>query len=405
MSNANWTRRSWLALCAGAALSRVSHAEEETAASPDDDAIPRPQAVPPVPAEELSDAIRRGVDFLLLEQRPNGSWGSATLTKDLNIYALIPGSHDAFKAAVTSMCLCALIETGGERADVRQAIDRGEVFLCEHLPHVRRANGDAIYNIWTHCYSIQALVRLLKRQPDDQPRREKIGGLLRQQFELLTHYEAVDGGWGYYDMRYETKQPSSSSISFVNAAVLVAFHEAQQAGFEPPAKLVQRAIAATQRQRLPDHSYLYGEYLKWKPRRGINRPGGSLGRSQACNVALRLWGDTTITEQVLTDWLDRLFTRNGWLDIGRKRPVPHESWFQVAGYFYYFGHYYAAWCIEQLPVEKRPFYGAHLARTLLVRQEKDGSWWDFPFYDYHQPYGTSFVLLTLAKLRGTAATA
>ena len=40
-----------------------------------------------------------------------------------------------------------------------------------------------------------------------------------------------------------------------------------------------------------------------------------------------------------------------------------------------------------------------IQRALLVRQEKDGSWWDFPFYDYHQSYGTSFVLQTLAKIR------
>lgn len=394
------SRRSWLTAFMAAALSSKLRGEEAAAKPPaDDEEIPRPVAVPPVPPEELSAAIQRGIDFLLLDQRANGSWGSATLTKDLNIYAPIPGSHDAFKAAVTAMALQSLIDSGGGRADVQQAIDRGESWLLEHLPQVRRANGDAIYNVWTHCYSIPALVRLIARKPDDAAHREKLKGIIEQQFDLLSRYESVDGGWGYYDFKYETKKPSSDSISFVNAAVLVAFHEAKQAGFEPPAKIVQRAIDAIQRQRLPDHSYLYGEYLKWRPRRGINRPGGSLGRSQACNVALRLWGDTTITDQVLTDWLDRLFTRNGWLDIGRKRPVPHEAWFQVAGYFYYFGHYYAAWCIGQLPPEKRPFYQAHLARTLLVRQEKDGSWWDFPFYDYHQPYGTSFALWTLARCR------
>lgn len=398
MSNNSWTRRAWLALCSAAVWPRSACSEDapKTEVSVH---VPRPQEVPAVPAAEMDEAIRRGIDFLLLEQRSNGSWGTATLTKDLNIYAPVPGSHDAFKVAVTAMSLSALIETGGERTDVHQSIYRGEAYLFEHLPRVRRANGDALYNIWTHCYAIQALVRLLKREQDDVVRREKIASLMGQQFDLLTRYESVDGGWGYYDMKAEAKQPSSDSISFVNAAVLIAFYEAKLAGFTPPAKLVQRAIEATQRQRLPDHSYLYGEYLKWNPRQGINRPGGSLGRSQACNVALRLWGDTTITDQVLTDWLDRLFTRNGWLDIARKRPVPHEAWFQVAGYFYYFGHYYAAWCIEQLPEPQRPLYEAHLARTLLVRQEKDGSWWDFPFYDYHQAYGTSFVLQTLAKIR------
>ena len=112
MSMEFWTRRSWLALTAGALLARASAAEDAVtaAASGETDEIPRPAEVPPVPPEELAESIRRGIDFLLLEQRPNGSWGSATLTKDLNIYALIPGSHDAFKAAVTSMCIAALLE-------------------------------------------------------------------------------------------------------------------------------------------------------------------------------------------------------------------------------------------------------------------------------------------------------
>ena len=50
---------------------------------------------------------------------------------------------------------------------------------------------------------------------------------------------------------------------------------------------------------------------------------------------------------------DRLISRNLWLDLGRKRPVPHESWFFVAGYFFYFGHYYGAGCIAQLPERLR----------------------------------------------------
>src|SRR5207244_10444637 len=121
----------------------------------------------------------------------------------------------------------------------------------------------------------------------------------------------------------------------------------------------------------------------------INRPGGSLGRSQACNVALRLWGDKAVTDGVMNEWLTRLFARNGWLDMGRKRPIPHESHFQVAGYFFYYGHYYAAHCIDELPPARRPPQRAQLATRLLGLQEKDGSWWDFPLYDYHQPYVTS----------------
>src|SRR5262249_25004756 len=126
----------------------------------------------------------------------------------------------------------------------------------------------------------------------------------------------------------------------------------------------------------------------------------SLGRSQACNLALRLWGYPRVTDEVLRTWLHRLLDRNLWLDIGRKRPIPHESWAQVAGYFYYYGHYYAARCLALLRAAERGPIAGPLARVLIERQEKDGSWWDFPLYDYHQPYGTAFALMALARCRG-----
>ena len=163
--------------------------------------------------------------------------------------------------------------------------------------------------------------------------------------------------------------------------------------------MTRRAIESTKLQQKPDKTYLYGEYLKYRPMMPINLPGGSLGRSQCCNVALRLWGDKGITDDVLKGWLDRLISRNGWLSMGRKRPIPHESYFQVAGYFYYFGHYYAARCVEELKAADRPFYQDHLAHIIMDLQEKDGSWWDYPLYNYHQQYGTAFALMTLQRCR------
>ena len=108
-----------------------------------------------------------------------------------------------------------------------------------------------------------------------------------------------------------------------------------------------------------------------------------------------LWGDEKVTVNVFRIWLDRLVTRHGWLDMGRKRPIPHESHAAVAGYFYYFGVYYGALCIEHLPPEERSLYQNHIAQLMLERQEKDGSWFDYPLYSYHKPYGTAFALMTL----------
>ncbi len=361
-------------------------------------------AAPIHSAAEIEHAIDRGVKFLLTDQNKTGSWGSPHNTKALNIYAPNPAaSHKAFRAAVTAMSVTALIESGhpDKSPAALQALDRGESWLLKELPKVRRATADAIYNVWTHAYGLQALARLHQRAKaaGNSDKVKTVTALIHQQIDRLQRYESIDGGWGYYDFRVGTKRPASSSISFTTATILVAFHEVEQIGIDVPDKLVKRAIDAINRQRKSDNSYVYGEYLKMRPLYGINRPGGSLGRSQACNIALRYWGDKSITDEVLVTWLDRLRDRNGWLSIGRKRPVPHESWFKVAGYFFYYGHYYASLCVEDLPPEKSSSLKNDLAHIILSLQEKDGDWWDFPLYNYHRQYGTAFAIMTLSRCR------
>jgi hypothetical protein len=357
---------------------------------------PPPPSLPAPSAADIRASIDRGVDYLLAAQNPDGSWGSARRTKDLNIYAPVPGAHQGFRAATTSLCISALIEIGRSDPWVKRAIDRGEEWLFRELPRVRRATPDTIYNVWAHAYSIQALVRILRRHAGEAAIERRAREAIQEQIDLLRRYEAIDGGWCYYDLVAHTQKPSGT-IGFVTATVLIALREAQDAGVEVPERIVRRGIDSIIRQRKPDFSYLYGEYLKWRPQRLVNRPAGSLGRSQACNFALRIWGDRAETDDVLRTWLRKLRERNLWLDIGRKRPIPHESWFQVAGYFFYYGHYYAARCLELLPAAERATYGDPIAAIIIARQEKDGSWFDYPFYDYHQPYGTAFALMTLAR--------
>ncbi len=370
---------SFIAACALVFLLPVSRAEDESL---------------------LEKAIDDGVAFLIQDQNSNGSWGSARQTKGLNIYAPVPGAHDAFRAAVTAMAVSAIVDSG--RADepgaAADALEKAELYLLASLPKVRRADATAIYNVWTHAYGIQALTDMYPRSGKE--RKQQIRDLIAQQIDRLGRYASVDGGWGYYDFLVGAARPASSAISFTTATCLVALHEASKIeGVEVPEEMVDRAVASINRQRKSDHSYLYGEYLKARPMYGINRPAGSLGRSQACNYALRIWGDETIKDPIIEEWLVRLGERNGWLDIGRKRPVPHEAWFAVAGYFFYYGHYYAALCTELLPEAERAPHQEMLTGILLNLQEKDGSWWDFPFYSYHQPYGTAFAVMTLARCR------
>jgi Prenyltransferase and squalene oxidase repeat len=359
----------------------------------------RPPSPLPVPAETLAASVRRGVEYLVTTQNKDGSWGGPRWTGGVDVDP-VPGAHYGFTAAVTAMCVEALLEVGGDAPAVKAAIDRGTDYLLRELPKLRRADPGNLPNVWGHSLGIQTLAALHERTTDPD-RRAEYEKQIREQLALLTRFETVHGGWFYYANGLQ--RPLAPSCSFVNASVLVSLDRARRIGIELPAKVVERAVQSTAEQRTPETSFIYsmGSPLTAKASAAapINRPAGSLGRTQACNVALRLYGDKRITDDVIKAWLDRLVTRQGWLDMGRKRPIPHESFAQVAGYFYYFGHYHAALAIGLLPPADRPFYQDHLAKILIERQEPDGSWFDYPLYSYHKPYGTAFALLSLGCCR------
>ncbi len=386
------------AIAAGALATCVAGAEP--AAPTQAEVGPKPAAVEPLPAADLEAALDRGVKFLLDSQREDGSWGSADNSKGgIDIYAPPPGGHHAFRAGVTALCVSALIESGRDDEAAARAIDRGAAWLLERLPKLRRATPDALYNVWGHAYGIEALALLHRRQAGDAAAQARIVDCIKGQVELLDRYETVDGGWGYYDFDVGAKKPAGSPNSFTTATVLLALADARDLGIDVPQKLFDRGLASVRRQMKPDRSYLYGEYLKYVPQHPVNLPAGSLGRSQACNALLRRLGDKDVTDAATVAWLERLFARNGWLDLGRKKPIPHESWFAVAGYFFFYGHFYAAECIESLPAAVRPPLQDQLARILLPLQEPNGCWWDYPFYDYHMQYGTAFAVRTLVRCR------
>ena len=366
----------------------------------------RPSKLPPLPEitpptrPEVDDAIRRGVDDLIASQTKNGSWGSATRTEGLNINAPIPGAHHAFRAGTSGLALEGLLASGDRRPETLAAIDRAEAWFLKELPRLRRATVATLYNTWGHAYGIKALCALHEHREGDAERQSALRELAQQQVQMLVRYEDVNAGWGYYDFDEVTRKPSGLPTSFSTATVMLALKKAKDVmGLELPEREVRRGLVFLQRQQTPDFAYVYADSHRYRPRIGINRPGGSLCRSQACNAARRAWGDEAVTDEVLKAWLDRLILRNGWVDIARKRPVPHETHFQNSGYFYYYGHYYAMDCIAVLPEPDQAVYYQNYARIILSKQEKDGSWWDYPLYAYHQPYGTGYSLRILSECR------
>jgi len=383
------------------AAAHVVAAREKIAAVPPPHGTP----LPAVTVGSVDDSILRGVDFLIATQNPNGSWGGPTLTKGLNIYAPLPGAHHAFRAGTTGLALAGLIDVRDDRPEASAAVNKAAAWMLAEMPKLRRADTTTTYNNWGHAYGLRAITRL-HREEKDPARKTAWVELAREQIKLAYRYEELNGGWGYLDLFDEvaTQKPSGMPTAFTTATMLLAMAEARDAmDIQLDETIIARSIKSINMQRTPDFSYTYSFSHRMRPRVPINRPAGSLARSQVCNAALRVFGEKAVTDEVIITWLDRFLEREGWLSIGRKRPVPHETHFQISGYFYYYGIYYFTEAASLLPKEFHAGYARKLAAILLERQEKDGSWWDYPLYSYHQPYGTGYSLLALAWCRDIIA--
>ena len=345
-------------------------------------------AEPQAYARPIDKAIADGVAFLVSSQNSDGSWGTGTVSNGFEVNVSVPGSHEAFRGAVTSLCVMALREAGEHVAH-----DRGVEFLLSH-PEVRRADAELIYNVWAHLYIVQALA--IESTANHDPRIRQV---IEYHLDRMARYETFTGGWNYYDFDAGAQRPAGGPTSFGTAAGLVALHQAQSDGFSVSREMVSRGMRRLEEMRLPGGACLYGLDFKYKPALDANLPRGSAGRAVGVDYALALCGDPKLDDAACRLGLDTFFREHAPLEAGRKTPTPHSSWYQVSGYYYYFDHYYAALLMEHLGPAGKKQYAQQLMDVILPHQEPDGSWWDFPMWDYHKPYGTAFAIMTLMRCK------
>ncbi len=369
-------------------VSLPSWSSAAPAASPPGVAPPPSQSATTRPSTaDIQQSIDRGVKFLVGFQNPDGSWGTGTETRGSEIMSMVPGSHDAFRIGTSALCVMALREAGEKTAH-----DKGLEYLLT-CTDAKRDDGTLLYNTWAHIYMVHALAIEMRYNKD--PRIPKV---LKRNLKEMVDYATYMGGWAYYDFNYGTVAPGGGPTSFGTAAGLVALYEAKRSGIDVPEKLITQAIHRLEEMRLPNGAYLYGADYKYYPhtaRVPANLPRGAAGRVQPANFSLWLWDSKVASGPNIREGLEMFVKEHPFLENGRKHLWPHEALYQISGYYYYFDHYYAARLLEALAPAERPKYKQFLIDTVRPHQEEDGSWWDYPMWDYHKPYGTAFAVMTV----------
>ncbi len=347
--------------------------------------------------DQVRTAIQRGLEFLLKDQNPDGSWGgcrNAVYTFTGAVWSN-PETHRSWKVATTGLGYLAVLEVGDSQA-AEAAADRAIDYLLKNAA-VKRPNEWDTMNNWAYIYGLQALAAACG-QPRyaDSPRRDEMRAVGQELLRKLAYHQSLNGGWGYLEFDVPRTAQPQWGTSFMTAAAVVALLDARAQGFDVDEALLQRALRGIRRCRLPSGAYTYSIPAIADPRHSewIDQIKGSLGRIQVCNLALLMAGDDIPRERLKTG-LGYFFRHHRFLDIARNRPIPHEAYYYNSGYFYLFGHYYAARLIERLPPEDQGAFWPRLQYEIIKIQQADGSMWDYDMHAYHKPYGVAFGLLTL----------
>ena len=350
-------------------------------------------------AQAASDSFEKGIGWALANQRANGNWGSLESTRRREIFLDTLASHLAFQTATTAIVTWSLIEPARTKPECRAALERGLTELSSRKPP-GRASGKTFYSVWAHNYLIY-LSAAVQADPTLTAFHATWKTIGEEEIKRVRREQGADGGWGYYDFNFTGENPSGhESTSFNTAAMILALRSANAQGAVIPPGTIEDGTRAILRMQLPSGAFAYGTYAELNPRADYNKISGSSGRLQSCNVALNAVGAGKVTAETLMRGVQHLRDTHQYIEIGRGRVMPHESFYRNSGYYYYFDHYYAACALAAVPPStERAELVRWLTEVMVHDQNPDGSWFDYPLYGYGKAYATGLGLLTLEILR------
>ena len=90
--------------------------------------------------------------------------------------------------------------------------------------------------------------------------------------------------------------------------------------------MIDLAVHRLEEARLPNGVFLYGTDYKYMPELPANLERGAVGRTQPSNLALLLWNSKKVGKEQAIQGINLFWQDHDGLEMGRKRPWPHEAW-------------------------------------------------------------------------------
>ena len=360
------------------------------------------KAVPPE-AKSLEAAPARCVEIILARQEsltegePKAEWPYE------GVYRVAPYEGDAQAAQIplgyriggTSICSSALIlaHRGKPPADVQAALDRALDFVVAKLDHpLMQPQGYKGYDVrgWGHAYALEFLLLLREHKLVAGERLKTVETLVPWLVDALDKMEhSKSGGWNYA----RTDAPEGAS-PFMTAPTLQFLYHAKAQGFAVPDEMVARGLQTLEDSRGESGAVQYSTNAKSQGGKSAEEIPAAVARMAVVETTLHLAGRGSV-ERIRVA-VDSFFAHWEWLEVRRRQNGTHIPPYNIAPYYFYYGHRYVAQAIEFLPEAERPALRARLNGLLWAVREPSGGWNDRVF-DRSENFGTAMTLMALLE--------
>ncbi len=301
-----------------------------------------------------------------------------------------------YRVGGTAICAQALLELPGfEKDEARKAAVKKAALFVAKMVMDDGAMGKTIsrnYDVrgWGHAYALAFFMALERSKQVDGELKDVFEKAIASSLDVIAATEIPSfGGWNYSRPR-GFKAPASPS-SFMTAATLLALYDVAASGRKVDAAMITRALDFLESGRTEKGTYVYAGAATSKGAWG-GEPEGNCARAAVVEIALDLAGRSS-PDRVRTA-IDQFVEHWEWLEKRRAQPGTHEPPFNIAPYYFYFGHEYAAMAVELLPDSERPGYRAAIAKLLARTRAEDGTW-DDRVFPRSKNFGTAAALRTL----------
>jgi len=358
--------------------------------------VANPQADEPAPRKDsVAQAIEDGVKLLLEMQEgdprnPDGPRSEWPYEGVYRVRGIIPIGYRVGGSAI--VCNALLAAPGIDEDEERKAaVARAAMFICASINDPLMGHKfESRYDVrgWGYAYGLDFLLNLKKQNLIAEDMTEKAETSI--QF-FLAGIEATEipelGGWNYSRPRgFDEPSPHAP---FMTGPTLLTLFKAKAMGYDVDGEMVQRGIAALEKSRTPTGAVMYSGVDGERSRESVP---GSVGRMLVTEIALGAAGKSS--PERLRGALDAFLVHWEWLDKRRAQNGTHIPPYNIAPYYFYYAHYYAAQAVELLPRQERDEYRRRVRDRIFSVRLESGSWNDRVF-PRTANYGTAMCVLAL----------